>query len=93
MSSFTDQTLKCSDCGKDFIWTASEQEFYQTKGFTNSPRRCPDCRKIKKQQFNSTRQMYDVTCGKCGKPTKVPFKPRGDRPVYCNDCFRQMKQV
>jgi len=34
-------------------------------------------------------EMYDVTCAKCGKQCKVPFKPRGDKPVYCSDCFRQ----
>ncbi|MFO0983682.1 MAG: zinc-ribbon domain containing protein [Planctomycetota bacterium] len=37
------------------------------------------------------KQMFAVTCGACGKPTEVPFKPRGDRPVYCNDCFRQQR--
>ena len=31
--------------------------------------------------------MFDVTCSSCGQPTKVPFQPRGDRPVYCRDCF------
>jgi CxxC-x17-CxxC domain-containing protein len=35
------------------------------------------------------RQMFAVTCAACGKETEVPFKPRGDRPVYCNDCFRK----
>lgn len=36
------------------------------------------------------RQLYDVTCASCGKPAQVPFKPTGDRPVYCKDCY--MKQ-
>lgn len=35
--------------------------------------------------------MFDATCSKCGNPTQVPFQPSGDRPVYCNDCFRQMR--
>jgi CxxC-x17-CxxC domain-containing protein len=34
------------------------------------------------------RQMYSATCSDCGKPTEVPFQPKSDRPVYCNDCFR-----
>ena len=34
------------------------------------------------------RQMYPVVCAQCGKNTEVPFSPRGDRPVYCSDCFR-----
>lgn len=33
------------------------------------------------------REMFDVTCAECGKETEVPFKPTGDRPVYCRDCF------
>ena len=34
------------------------------------------------------RRMYSVTCADCGKDAEVPFQPRGDRPVYCSDCFR-----
>ena len=34
------------------------------------------------------RTMTQVTCANCGKETEVPFVPRGDRPVYCSDCFR-----
>ena len=35
------------------------------------------------------KQMHEVTCDKCGKRCEVPFKPSGDKPVYCSDCFRQ----
>ena len=34
------------------------------------------------------REMHDAVCSECNKPTKVPFKPSGDRPVYCLDCFK-----
>lgn len=34
-----------------------------------------------------TRVMHNAICASCGSPTKVPFAPRGDRPVYCKDCF------
>ena len=87
-----DQTLTCKDCGKQFIWTVGEQEFYQQKGFTNPPARCPDCRKLKKQQMRSDRKMYTVKCANCGNDAEVPFEPKGNRPVYCNNCFRTMKQ-
>ncbi len=33
------------------------------------------------------REMHDAICATCGGPAKVPFKPRGDRPVYCSNCF------
>jgi CxxC-x17-CxxC domain-containing protein len=32
--------------------------------------------------------MFTVTCSACGKEAQVPFQPRGDRPVYCSDCYR-----
>jgi CxxC-x17-CxxC domain-containing protein len=35
----------------------------------------------------SERTMTQVTCANCGKETEVPFVPRGDRPVYCSDCY------
>jgi len=46
--SFEDKSLKCCDCSTTFTFTAGEQEFYQTKGFTNEPKRCHDCRRANK---------------------------------------------
>ncbi len=37
------------------------------------------------------RQLYDVKCADCGKQTQVPFKPSGDRPVYCRDCYMKRR--
>jgi len=37
------------------------------------------------------REMHKVTCADCGKETEVPFKPDGERPVYCRDCFQKRK--
>lgn len=95
--SYTDKTLACSDCGESFVFTAGEQEFHASKGFTREPRRCPNCRRLKKQQNGEAggfadrrppRQLFDAVCASCGKEAKVPFEPRGDRPVYCSDCFQ-----
>ncbi len=93
---FQDQTLTCRDCGQPFVWTASEQEFYQSKGFQNSPVRCPKDRAAKKARMDGggrggPRQMYEITCSNCGRKDSVPFQPRGDRPVLCGDCFRKQK--
>lgn len=91
---FVDKTLTCSDCGSGFTFTAGEQEFHQSKGFTNEPRRCPTCRAARRgsegggSRGGGSREMFSATCGSCGKEAKVPFEPRGDRPVYCNDCFQ-----
>jgi CxxC-x17-CxxC domain-containing protein len=41
---YTDQVLTCTDCGIDFVFSASEQEFFAQKGFTSAPKRCSSCR-------------------------------------------------
>lgn len=33
--------------------------------------------------------MHDAVCSECGKQCQVPFRPTGERPIYCNDCFRK----
>ena len=48
-----DKTLVCKDCGKEFIFTVGEQEFFKEKGFDNDPVRCPECRKARKAQRNN----------------------------------------
>jgi CxxC-x17-CxxC domain-containing protein len=50
MVPFQDQYLKCVDCGEEFVFTASEQQFYQDKGLTNAPTRCRTCREARKAQ-------------------------------------------
>ena len=39
-----DKTIVCKDCGKEFVFTVGEQEFYAEKGFQNEPVRCKECR-------------------------------------------------
>lgn len=90
---FTDKSLTCIDCSQEFVFTAGEQEFHNSKGFTNEPRRCPTCRRARKGMDPNAaprpeRQLYSVTCASCGKDAKVPFEPTGNRPVYCSDCFK-----
>jgi CxxC-x17-CxxC domain-containing protein len=91
-----DKTLTCRDCGREFVFSASEQEFYAQKGFMNEPSRCPECRSARKARTGVTassgvsrqqREMFPAVCSRCGKETMVPFQPRTDRPVYCSDCF------
>jgi len=86
---FEDKTLTCKECGREFVFSASEQEFFAEKGFTNEPQRCKACRDARKaaRGVGGARQMYDAVCAECGNPCKVPFQPREDRPVYCSECF------
>ena len=108
---YTDETLNCVDCSAPFTFSTGEQEFFASKGFTNKPNRCADCRAARKAQRGGAgggggssysgggggggsyggdrapREMFDVTCSQCGGKASVPFQPRGDKPVYCRDCF------
>jgi len=95
--SFQDKSIQCSDCGTTFTFSIEDQEFHQSKGYTNEPKRCPECRQAKKSErsgngsYGAPRQLFPATCTECGKSTEVPFQPSGDRPVYCSDCFRKMR--
>lgn len=95
--SYADKTLTCRDCGQKFTFSVSEQQFFAERGFQNEPSRCPECRAERKASGGDRRpspgsrerQMVDVTCASCGKPTQVPFTPTAGRPVYCSDCYQQ----
>jgi len=87
---FQDKVITCKQCGAEFTFTAGEQEFYAEKGLTNEPQRCKNCRdsmKRDRRDRRGERQMYDAVCAHCGKPCKVPFEPKEDRPVLCSECF------
>lgn len=56
MADYKDKTIKCVDCGTEFIFSARDQEFYAEKGFTNEPKRCKPCRdkrKAEKRNLNT----------------------------------------
>lgn len=64
MTEYKDKTIKCVDCGTEFVFTARDQEFYAEKGFTNEPKRCKSCRDKKKAEknnanFNRNNQQND----------------------------------
>jgi CxxC-x17-CxxC domain-containing protein len=96
---FNDKVLNCKECDKDFEFTVSEQEFFAQKGFTNEPGRCPECRAARKAKNGNQgggggggfsrgpREMFPAVCATCGKETTVPFRPSGDKPVYCRECY------
>jgi CxxC-x17-CxxC domain-containing protein len=101
---YTDKTLQCVDCGINFTFSAQDQEFFAQKGYTNEPKRCATCRDARKTERGggggggtgfgggARRQMYPATCAQCGKTTQVPFEPRTGKPVYCSDCYRNVKR-
>jgi len=95
---YSDKQITCVDCGAEFVFSAGEQERFAQLGFTNEPKRCAPCRAAKKaaagpgsrpagRSSGGPREMFPAVCADCGQQTQVPFNPRGDRPVYCSDCF------
>lgn len=96
---YVDKELTCVDCSAPFTFSASEQERFQKLGFTNEPKRCRACRAAKKAASGggprggggAPREMFTAVCAECGGPAQVPFKPRGDKPVYCSACFENKR--
>ncbi len=97
---YEDRTLSCVECGQSFTFSADDQAYHAERGYENEPKRCPACRQAKRSRRNSggggdygrgPREMHPVVCAECGKDATVPFRPRGDRPVYCDDCFRRQR--
>jgi CxxC-x17-CxxC domain-containing protein len=100
---YESKILICKDCGNSFDFTARDQMFYAEKGFENEPQRCRDCRSVRKNQRDGVgraplstaglRETFDAVCAQCGTATTLPFRPRGDRPVYCRACYSSMNAV
>ncbi len=96
-----DSPILCIDCAQEFIWTAGEQLFFREKNLLNPPKRCKDCKKAKNRRLeaielaNTTGQPHKIevraSCAKCHEITTVPFYPSQGRPVYCRQCFIDIK--
>ena len=58
---YEDKTLVCKECGKEFVFTAGEQEFYAERGFQNEPQRCKSCRDARKNAARGPRGFFTAT--------------------------------
>lgn len=64
-------------------------------GYNNSDNRQLGRRNFGRQDFGSrggARQMHKAVCSNCGKDCEVPFRPSGDKPVFCSNCFEKNKE-
>lgn len=97
--SYADKQFNCRDCGQEFVWTAGEQEFFASRGLIHPPSRCPACRRLRKTGGSAAggggerapRTLYPAVCDACGKETSVPFQPTPGKPLYCSECFEQVR--
>ncbi|MCL5795229.1 MAG: hypothetical protein M1338_02635 [Patescibacteria group bacterium] len=82
----------CSDCGREcevpFRPTGDRPVFcsscFEKHGNTNPAR--SGGKNFQKSNFND-KKMFKAVCDKCGRECEVPFRPSGDKPVFCNSCF------
>jgi CxxC-x17-CxxC domain-containing protein len=94
---FQDKSIRCSECGAIFTFSAEKQEFFQSWGHDGEPKRCPSCCEAGRRYGtgnygrSTRRQMFRATCAECGKDTEVPFEPRAYRRVYCSNCYRKVR--
>src|SRR5579859_5921138 len=77
--SMNDQTLYCRDCNQEFTFTVGEQEFYASRGLTNTPGRCPECRAARKQSGRGQR-------GSFGGGGGGGYREREARQMYSATC-------
>jgi CxxC-x17-CxxC domain-containing protein len=88
---FVDKSLKCVDCGGEFVFTAGEQLFFHDKQFKNDPKRCKQCKAKRAAGAGGVRSETRTVCSECGTETTVPFRPTQGRPVLCRSCFQQRR--
>ena len=90
---FIDRILRCVQCGRGFVFSADEQEFFRLKKFINDPKRCKRCQAERHGTAHGHPvKETPVLCAQCGKETSVPFRPRGIKPVLCNVCFHAKRE-
>lgn len=84
---FKDINLICKDCGKPFIFSAGDQQFYVKQSFVNAPTRCKQCRaKYQENKYKGV-EIFNISCRSCDKVGKLPVKPTHPKEVLCEDCF------
>jgi hypothetical protein len=75
-------TLSCRQCGKEFLFSVAEQEFYRQKGF-NTPRRCKECRTTVRNQPEPEHEL--MNCARCGTELGE------ESSVFCHTCLENTR--
>jgi CxxC-x17-CxxC domain-containing protein len=89
--SFQDKTLTCSDCNKSFTFSVEEQEQFQSRGYTNEPKRCPECRQARKTErfSNGGGNSYGNNSYSNRNSSYGSASPRQMFPAVCSDCGKE----
>lgn len=83
---YTDQVLTCADCGIDFVFSASEQEFFAQKGFTSAPKRCASCRAQRRATGGGGNGGYGASSGSYSGGGGYSRGPREMFDAVCARC-------
>jgi CxxC-x17-CxxC domain-containing protein len=89
----------CDSCGNDcqvpFRPTNGKPVYcsncFQNQREGSSESRNYENRSSEKSRSSEDHQMFDAICDECGNKCQVPFQPRGDKPIYCSNCFGEKK--
>ena len=86
---YTDQVITCSDCGIDFVFTASEQAFFAEKGFASAPKRCASCRAQRRAAGGGGASSYGSSGGYGGGGGGYSRGPREMHDATCARCGQE----
>jgi CxxC-x17-CxxC domain-containing protein len=88
------QQLAVLDRKLDTLISRSSERPYETKPYPNTFQRFDQARRQEEPRQNGAfnqRTLHKAVCADCRKECEVPFKPTGDRPVYCKECFSKRR--
>jgi len=83
-----DMHIDCKTCQDSFLWSASEQKHYKTKGFMKKPQKCSRCR----EKANKLRDqnMFYAHCALCTNDAVFISPPPKDRVAICSECYNKL---
>jgi CxxC-x17-CxxC domain-containing protein len=84
---FTNEPSRCPDCRSARKRGQSGGGGYSSGGYSSGGYSSGGGGGYERRE----REMFPAVCAQCGKDTQVPFQPRGDKPVYCSDCFESQR--
>jgi len=84
---FTNEPTRCPSCRQQRKTSGGGRGYSERDGYSRR-----DSYSNGRGGYGGERQMYSTTCASCGREAQVPFVPRGDKPVYCSDCFQEQRR-
>ena len=88
---FDNEPTRCSNCRRARKSQRNDSSYSGSSSYSSSSYGDSYSSGGGSSYGRAERVQYETVCSNCGKQTTVPFVPRGDRPVYCNECFAQQR--